>query len=168
MTHRTLPIVTLLPLMLLACMPATIAHFADCIAAGYPVTESMPRQCRTPDGTLFTEETEKPATANLIRVTSPTPDAVVEGRLNIDGEARGTWFFEASFPVVLYDDMGNALAHGVAQAQGEWMTEDFVPFHAELTIPATTAATGVLVLEKDNPSGLPEHANALRIPVRFR
>ena len=32
-------------------------------------------------------------------------------------------------------------------------------------MPATS--TGTLVLQKDNPSGLPEHADELRIPVRF-
>jgi len=33
-----------------------ISNFADCAAAGLPVTESSPRQCRTPDGSSFVEE----------------------------------------------------------------------------------------------------------------
>jgi len=33
-----------------------ISNFADCAAAGLPVTESYPRQCRTPDGSSFVEE----------------------------------------------------------------------------------------------------------------
>ena len=170
MTHRTLLIAALLPLTLLACTPKkTIASFADCAAAGYPVLESYPRQCKTPDGNSFTEEVHNTGNSDgLIRVTSPTTNAVIEGRLSIDGEARGTWFFEASFPIVLLDSDGNELATVVAQAQGEWMTEDFVPFHTELVIPATTMATGTLVFHNDNPSGLPEHARELRIPVRFR
>ncbi len=169
MTLRTPLLVVFLPLVLLACRPETVASFQSCAAAGYPVTESVPRECRTPDGAIFTEQASSSAdVSNLIRVTSPTPNALIEGTVSIDGEARGTWFFEASFPVLLLDDAGNQLGVAIAQAQDEWMTEDFVPFHAELTIPATTATTGVLVLEKDNPSGLPEHANALRIPVRFR
>lgn len=32
-----------------------IASFEECEAAGYPVMESYPRQCRTPDGTVFIE-----------------------------------------------------------------------------------------------------------------
>jgi len=32
-----------------------IASFEECVAAGYPVMESYPRQCRTPDGTTFIE-----------------------------------------------------------------------------------------------------------------
>lgn len=34
----------------------TITSFAECEAAGYPIDESYPRQCRTPDGKLFVEE----------------------------------------------------------------------------------------------------------------
>ncbi|MBI5794052.1 Gmad2 immunoglobulin-like domain-containing protein [Candidatus Uhrbacteria bacterium] len=170
MTLRTPLLVAILPLVLLACRPQTVASFESCMAAGYPVTESVPRECRTPEGAMFTEQASSTGAdvSNLIRVTSPTPDALIEGTVSIDGKARGTWFFEASFPILLLDDAGNQLAVAVAQAQDEWMTEDFVPFHAELTVPATTAITGMLVLEKDNPSGLPEHSNALRIPVRFR
>src|SRR3989344_2601372 len=33
-----------------------IASFEECVAAGYPVMESYPSQCRTPDGTLFVED----------------------------------------------------------------------------------------------------------------
>jgi hypothetical protein len=33
-----------------------VASFEECTAAGYPITESYPRQCRTPNGELFTEE----------------------------------------------------------------------------------------------------------------
>lgn len=37
-----------------------IANFEECAEAGYPVMESFPRQCRTPDGRLFVEETSNP------------------------------------------------------------------------------------------------------------
>lgn len=100
-------------------------------------------------------------------VDSPTPNAIVQSPLMVTGEARGTWYFEASFPVRLLDDQGNELAVAPAQAQGEWMTEEFVPFSVTLAFD-TNAPGGTLVLEKDNPSGLPEHAASVRIPVRFR
>lgn len=35
-----------------------ITNFAQCIDAGYPVMESHPRQCRTPDGRIFKEAVE--------------------------------------------------------------------------------------------------------------
>ena len=34
----------------------SIANFEQCAEAGYPVMESYPRQCRTPDGRNFTED----------------------------------------------------------------------------------------------------------------
>lgn len=33
----------------------TVTNFDECAAAGYPVTQSYPRQCRTPEGDVFTE-----------------------------------------------------------------------------------------------------------------
>ncbi len=84
------------------------------------------------------------------------------------GQARGTWFFEASFPVVLVDWDGKIIAQTIATAKSDWMTEEFVPFEATLTFTAdeeTYSNKGSLILQKDNPSGLPEHDDALEIPV---
>lgn len=109
-----------------------------------------------------------PDKSNLIRVTIPAPNALVKSPLQIQGEARGVWYFEASFPVSLYDANGKLLARGPAQAEGEWMTQNFVPFALGLKFDPPITATGTLVFEKDNPSGLPEHADEYRMPVRFR
>lgn len=107
-----------------------------------------------------------PDQSNMIRVTEPQPNAVVTSPLTVKGEARGTWYFEASFPVQLLDENGSLIVIVPAQAEGEWMTEDFVPFSVILNF-ETDAPSGTLVLQKDNPSGLPEHAAEIRIPVRF-
>lgn len=103
-----------------------------------------------------------------MRVEAPLTDALVVSPLVVTGQARGTWYFEATFPVSLLDADGKAIISTYAQAQGEWMTEDFVPFRTELTFAAPTTPTGTLVLEKANPSGLPEHAGEVRVPVRFQ
>ena len=107
-------------------------------------------------------------TNDLIRVTSPIPEATTTSPLTITGEARGTWYFEASFPISVVDEAGTVLGIGHAEAQSDWMTENFVPFKLGLKFPAPETDTGFLVLEKDNPSGLPENADEIRIPVRFR
>ena len=111
---------------------------------------------------------------NLIRVNQPVTGSVITSPLQIEGEARGNWFFEASFPVSLVNWDGVIIAEGVAEAQGEWMTEDFVPFkvNLEFTNPYNVGdpdfmKSGTLILRKDNPSGLPEHDDALEIPIRF-
>ncbi|HEX3036086.1 MAG TPA: GerMN domain-containing protein [Thermodesulfobacteriota bacterium] len=145
-----------------------ITNFEECASAGNPVMESYPRRCATPDGKTFVEdignELEK---TDLIRVSKPRPNQVIKSPLNIEGEARGFWFFEASFPIKLFDEKDNLLGTAIAQAQGEWMTKGFVPFRARLEFSTPEANRGVLVLEKDNPSGLPEHDDELHIPVRF-
>ncbi len=87
--------------------------------------------------------------------------------LLIVGEAR-LWYFEATFPIRLLNEAGREIAVGYASADGEWMTEDWVPFTAELTFsPQPLGSRGTLVLEKDNPSGLPENDDRVEIPVKF-
>src|SRR3990167_1685683 len=106
--------------------------------------------------------------ADLIRLASPRPNQTVSSPLTITGEARGYWYFEASFPVFLVDWDGRIIAQGIATAKDEWMTEDFVPFEAKLEFtvdPQVYSNRGALILKKDNPSGLPEHDDALEIPV---
>lgn len=104
---------------------------------------------------------------DLIRVSNIQPNQIVKSPLKISGEARGNWFFEASFPVKLLDANGKVIAQGSAKAEGDWMTTNFVPFKAQLTFSKPTTLNGTLVLEKDNPSGLPQNAAELRIPVKF-
>ena len=87
---------------------------------------------------------------------------------HISGNARGRWYFEASAPVELQDAQGNVIAQGHITAQGDWMTEDFVPFTATLTFTKQPAgSTGTLVLQNDNPSGDPARGFELDIPVKF-
>ena len=110
-----------------------------------------------------------PLSDNTIRVTSPLPGAYVSSPLVVQGEARGTWFFEASFPVILTDWDGKIIAQTPAQAQSDWMTTDFVPFKATLTFPPQThGSRGFLILKKDNPSGLPQNEDSREIMVYFQ
>ncbi len=149
--------------------PEMIESFEACVAAGMPVMESFPKQCRTEDGQLFVEDIGNAMEKiDLIRLDTPRPNQVITSPLKIEGEARGTWFFEGDFPVKLLDENGEVIAQHYVTARGEWMTEDFVQFSGELLFTAPETEFGRLVLEKDNPSGLPEHADALNVPVRFR
>lgn len=104
----------------------------------------------------------------MIEVSSPTQGAQITSPLTVTGRARGNWYFEASFPIELKDSNDIVIATAVAQAQGDWMTVDFVPFSATITFPSQPAgSTGKLVLHKDNPSGEPQNAASLVIPIQF-
>jgi hypothetical protein len=104
---------------------------------------------------------------SFIRANSPQSNAVIENPVLVEGKARGTWFFEASFPVRVVDSAGKELGVGIARALSDWMTQDFVPFQVQVRFQKSSTKTGFVVLEKDNPSGLKENADELRIPVRF-
>lgn len=166
---------------------SAIQTFEDCKRAGYQIMETFPEQCSTPDGRVFvntsatstpnpggtttpdgtgTNPTGTPTSHPNIRVDNVVPNQTVTSPLTITGEAR-KWYFEASFPVELVDANGKRLAIGPAQAQGEWMTANFVPFKITLTFPAPSTQTGTLIFRNDNPSGLPENQEEYRIPVRF-
>ncbi len=114
-----------------------------------------------------TSPTSTPDLSDRIHVTEPVANQLVRSPLVVRGEARGFWYFEASFPVRLLDANGYELALAPAQAQSDWMTESFVPFEVRLSFTTPTTETGTLVLQNDNPSGLPENAFEQRIPVRF-
>ena len=45
------------------------------------------------------------------------------------------------------------------------MTTDFVPFEASLEFTNSKEQAGILVLEKDNPSGLPEYSDEIRVQL---
>jgi len=148
-----------------------VLSFADCAAAGYPVMESYPRQCRTPDGRTYAEELPAPeptyvnASADLIRVSTPTPGSVTGKPVIIRGEARGSWYFEASFPIEIRNASGSIIATGHADAQGDWMTSEFVPYVATVTVPESFIGEAVLTLMNDNPSGLAENARSISFPI---
>ena len=107
---------------------------------------------------------------DMIKVSEPGPNQLISSPLTIKGEARGSWFFEASFPVFLVDWDGLIIAQGIAQAQGDWMTTELVPFEAKLEFSVAKdiySRNGTIILKKDNPSGLPANDAAIEVPVVF-
>ena len=110
------------------------------------------------------------AKRDFIIVDSPQALATVTPPLVVSGQARGPWFFEATFPIVITDWDGLIIGEGFATAQGDWMTEEFVPFTGEISYstPTTTISSrGTVIVQKSNASGLPENDDALEIPIFF-
>jgi hypothetical protein len=104
-----------------------------------------------------------------IRVDFPQANTEISSPVSISGEARGNWFFEASFPIVITDWDGRIIGEGHAEAQSDWMSENFVPFRASVTFDAPASGSrGAIILRKDNPSGLPENDDAIEVPVTFQ
>lgn len=86
-----------------ACAPI-VNSFEECAEAGYPVMESLPRQCRTPDGRTF-EEGEETCVAisgegmslSEARHVASESECVNEGTLEDTGTCNadtGTWWVD--------------------------------------------------------------------------
>lgn len=107
--------------------------------------------------------------SDQIVVISPVKDSQISSPLSISGRARGSWFFEGSFPIVLLDSDRNKISEGHVTAQGEWMTQDFIKFLGTLQFNNyIKGSSGFLILKKDNPSGLVENNDSVEIPITFK
>lgn len=83
--------------------------------------------------------------------------------------ARGNWFFEAQLTVALASATGRKIKSGLGTAQGEWMTENLVPFSVSYTDAATTTEDShFFVVDSSNPSGEAKYQKTAIIPLRFR
>ena len=119
------------------------------------------------DGSDITGLSKLVTVNDYIYVTSLKEGEIIQSPLTVKGFARGTWYFEASFPVKIVDSKGNVLGQSPAQAESDWMTEQMVPFSGKIEFTAKEGEKGEVIFEKDNPSGLPENAGELRIPIIF-
>jgi hypothetical protein len=121
---------------------------------------------------IVEEDIAQPANAipDLIEITNPQTGVEVDSPIEVSGSARGTWFFEATAPVVVTNWDGLIIGEGYIEAQEDWMTEEFVPFAGEITYqlePNTYSATGTVIFKRSNPSGLPENDQALEVTVQL-
>lgn len=112
--------------------------------------------------------TEKNPSQNAdITVLFPKEGESISSPVEVSGMARGTWFFEGSFPVRIYDDAGTLLGTGIAETKESWMTEDEISFFSKIVFENPGKGEGWVRLSKDNPSGLPEFDFSYDLPVRF-
>lgn len=116
--------------------------------------------------TSATRTTAEPlALHDRVHVAAPLSGATVGRTLTISGEAPGSWFFEASFPIQIRDKDNNKIGQTTAQAQSDWMTTAQVLFTATITLSQQYSGPATLVLLRDNPSGLPENDDSVEIPI---
>ena len=115
----------------------------------------------------------------IVKMISPAPGSAVTSPFIVSGQAPGTWFFEARFPIVIVNWDGVIVGGGHAEAKpppgGTWMTTDYVPFTADLTytlpeavLPGSYNEKGTIIFKKDNPSALPQNDASSESPIIFR
>jgi hypothetical protein len=113
-------------------------------------------------------------TDDLIHVTFPQGGDKIASPLKVTGQARGGWYFEASFPITVVNWDGLIIGEGHAQAKGDWMTTDFVPFEGMIIFAKPECAAGAdyckhgaIIFKNDNPSGQASTSYSVEIPVNF-
>jgi hypothetical protein len=154
---------------LVALLIAGIAY----IAISNPVptaTDNEPTDNTSPQDNPSTTTEPGDSSTSLIQVTSPQPEEVAGIPLELSGKARGYWFFEATAPVVVTNWDGLIIGEGYITADGDWMTEEYVPFSGTVSysLPADSySATGTIIFQRANPSGLPENDDAFEIRVQL-
>jgi hypothetical protein len=107
------------------------------------------------------------ATSDEIVVDVPKLGDKISSPLVVTGRARGPWYFEASAPVMVIDTTGKVLGQGFVEAQGEWMTTEFVPFKGTIRFDSTNSEGGAVIFMNDNPSGDESRSKYLAVPVFF-
>lgn len=110
---------------------------------------------------------EKEAASEMIEIENPTQNMDISSPLTIKGEAKGYWYYEGLFTIKLYTANDSLLAETTAEADGKWMTEQFVPFETTITFETPDDQRGRLVFERANPSGLPQNEQSHTLPVIF-
>ena len=98
-----------------------VNNFEECLLAGYPVQESYPRRCVSPDGKAFSEyignRIEK---QDLIVVDSPLPNQTINSAFQISGKARGFWFFEGEISGRVLDQSKKTISNFSTPNFGCW------------------------------------------------
>lgn len=108
------------------------------------------------------------ATSNKPIVTSPVANSRISSPLTITGMVPAGWMFEGVFPITLVDDSRKLIFRGQGdeKVSGSWTEDKPINFAATITF-TTTAKSGFILLEKDNPSGKPELSEYFEIPINF-
>lgn len=123
----------------------------------------------TPDLEMIAAQKLIDEKKDLITLDTLKAGSRISSPVEISGQARGIWYFEASFPIELQDANRKVLAQGIGSAQDDWMTENFVPFTLTLNYKAQKSGTkGYIIFHKDNPSGMPENDDSIEVPIVFK
>jgi hypothetical protein len=137
---------------------AGAASSAGGAPSGLPSLSGQQAVFAAPQGTVtLPQYYNASSTGQSIAVANPSQGAGIGSPLEITGQARGSWYADGSFPVVLTDANGRVLARGTAVAQGVWQTDNLVPFIAWLEFGYQKSATpAVLYFVNANPSAPPQ------------
>lgn len=102
-------------------------------------------------------------------VSSPSANTKIVSPLKITGKVPAGWMFEGVFPIKLVDSNKKLIVQAQAKETlpGSWQAGGPVNFTATLVFKASSGS-GTLILENDNPNGIPANSKTFEIPVKFQ
>jgi hypothetical protein len=106
--------------------------------------------------------------SGMPNVSSPSANMKVVSPLKIAGTVPAGWMFEGIFPIKLVDSNRKLIVQGQAKEKvaGSWQSGLPIEFTATLVF-KSASGSGFLILQNDNPSGLPTNSKSLEVPVSF-
>lgn len=115
---------------------------------------------------------------DLIPTVSPEPEPILQTNVPrnsviktdqiVAGKIDNSWLFEGQFNIQIKDSSGRVIATTpVKIVEGQdWTVPGLKDFSVKITF-KTNSQSGTLVINSDNPSGLPENQKSYSIPVKF-
>jgi len=125
----------------------------------------QPTPSSSPNATVSPSPTPNPEMPN---VSSPSANMKVVSPLKVTGTVPAGWMFEGAFPIKLVDASRKLIVQGQGKEKlaGSWQGGLPIDFTATLNF-KTTSASGFLILQNDNPSGISANSKTFEIPVKF-
>jgi hypothetical protein len=145
---------------------AIVTDYASCVSAGFPIAQTNPVTCSTPDGRIFTDNTSTSEPEAVIDV--PQTAQIVTSPMTIKGKALNSWFFEANLPIVLKDETGKVIAQKGFMTTEDWTSPGYKTIDTTLSFKAPATDYGTLEIHNDNPSGDPARDKFVSVTVRFK
>jgi hypothetical protein len=127
----------------------------------------------------ITKQCEKKEEAKGIEITSEKGvkiklDNIKEGDtvevgFEVKGSVTGSWFTEGVFPVrIIEKETNTVVITNTARAEGEWETEDYVPFSFVIDAEIEKEGSYILRFDKANPSGVSDDYDYASLSVNLK
>ena len=93
----------------------------------------------------------------------------VEVGFEVKGSVTGSWFTEGVFPVrIIEKETNSVIITNTARADGEWETEDYVPFSFVIDAEIEKEGPFILRFDKSNPSALSDNYDYASLTVNLK
>lgn len=104
---------------------------------------------------------------DVVLVLDPDSGDTIGCGVTVMGTVPSSWVFEDNFPISVEDPEGNDVMAGYAKSYGDSMSQDKVDFSGSIKCIGVNCYSGdvFLVIHKENPSGLTENDDSVRIPL---